>query len=89
MNKQLDWDHAKRICEKYPGCRISAGLDEDWFWTCGEIFDGEKYIKDEHPYVASIWATPVVKVQLPGKTLTLECSKNGDDPDMPKWWGKR
>ena len=88
MYKQLDWEHAKRICEKYPGCTISAGLDEDWDCTGGVIFDGKNYVTSDYVFVSSFWATPVVKVELPDKTLTIDCYMRGDDENMPKWWGK-
>lgn len=87
--RQLDQEHAKRICQKYPGCKIYAGLDEDWFWTSGEIFDGKNYTTSEYVFVASRWATPAVKIELPKGTLTIKCFMNGDNPDRPKWWGKR
>lgn len=86
--KQLDWNRAREICEEYRGHRVTAGLIEDWDWTCGEIFDGEKFQKDEYVYVSSRWATPGVLIDLGMEHHFIECSMEGDDPKMPKWWAE-
>lgn len=88
--KQLDWKHAREICEKYHGHKVSAGLSEDWFCTGGTIYDGEKYVDeaDTYVYVASMWATPVVVVEFDEGDLKIPCWMEGCDSDMPNWWAK-
>ena len=85
--RQLDWNKAREICEQNRGHKVDAGLDEDWFWTGGEIFDGENYISgDFPPYVASTWATPVLRVETDMGWMTIPCFMEGGNSEMPDWW---
>lgn len=83
--RQLDWKRAKKICEKYSECEVSAGLAEDWWWTGDVIFENGKRVKND-AYVASSWATPVVSVELEEGRLEIPCWIDGDNAEMPEWW---
>lgn len=83
---QLDWEEARRICEENNGYIVDAGLEEDWRWTSGTIFDGEKYVENDDVFVASTWKTPIVRVHKGDEWEKIPCFKEGSDPDMPGWW---
>lgn len=85
--RQLDWQKAAELCEEYKGHRVYAGLIEDWMYTSGEIFDGEKRVKNESVFVSSYWATPVIMVDGDdGFGTYVICWTEGDDCEMPDWW---
>lgn len=89
MSKYFDWNKAKHICEKHKGLRILAGMNEDWFWTADEIFDGEKRVNGR-PWLSSDWATPVCRVlNEDGSTLVIPCFQTDEKIEMPKWWVER
>ena len=71
--KEFDWDKAKKICEEHRGCRVEAGIYEDWDWTSAEIFDGDK-LTGKSPWERSTWATPVCIVVIP-------CFKTNEETD--------
>ena len=60
--KVFDRDKAARIiAEKKPEYAI-AGLEGDWHWTSGTIYENDKPVYDESTFLASIWATPVLEI---------------------------
>lgn len=65
----FDWENAARIIKERGAKNASAGLDDDWEWTGGEILrDGKPVPEDEtHVYLASTWATPELEVA--GETI--------------------
>ena len=82
--KVFDWNKAARLIKK-TGCKhAEAGLSEDWEWTGGTIFDDGAPVMDEYTYLASIWATPVIRID----DEDVECwkleSKTAWDADT-KW----
>ena len=77
--KEFDWEKAKKICEEHRGCHVEAGMDEDWYWTSAEIFDGEKFTGG-YPWEVSDWATPVCRVvRDDGSMVTIPCFKVADE----------
>lgn len=91
--RYFDWDKAKTICEQHKGREIAAGMDEDWFLTADEIFDGKIRIAGE-PVTYSYWATPVCRIYNDdGSHLTIPCFYTDYDCDteipMPEWWVER
>lgn len=60
--KVFDWDKAARIIRERKGETASAGLIEDWTWTSGVIWEDGKPVRDDYTYLASFWATPVLKI---------------------------
>lgn len=85
--KVLDWDKAAEICAATKDI-VWAGLAEDWTYTSGLIWDGEKQVRD-YVFVVSDWATPVLVVgDYDGDAI--ECFKAADDgssSEYPEWWG--
>ena len=81
MTKVFDWDKAARILRDRGAKEASAGLEEDWFWTGGEILrKGKPLARDAtYTYLASCWATPVLRV---GRD-TMECWVWGSK--APEW----
>lgn len=87
-SKVLDWERAADVCaaSKEP---VWAGLAEDWGYTSGMIWDGEKQVRD-YVYVFSTWATPVLVIGDEDGD-GIECFKaatDSDSSDYPEWWGE-
>ena len=60
--KIFDWNKAARILRERNAKDASAGLREDWEWTCDEILRDGKIVNTEDPYLASTWATPSLEI---------------------------
>ena len=60
VGKVFDWDKAASIIKERKAERAMAGLAEDWFWTADVIYEDYKPFLDAGPYLASLWATPVI-----------------------------
>ncbi len=64
-NKQMvfDWDKAAEIISKRlahdPDLKAEAGLEGDWDYTGGTIFEAGKPA-DDYTYLSSNWATPTL-----------------------------
>ena len=56
----FDWDEAARRIKASGVKSASAGLESDWEYTGGSIFEDGKPIPgaDTYVYLASLWATP-------------------------------
>jgi hypothetical protein len=67
--KVFDWEKAARLIVERKPKVASAGLQDDWEWTGGTIFeDGKPVPKEEtHTYLASTWATP--ELELDGEIM--------------------
>lgn len=69
--KALDWDTvAKIIKEKYkehPDLVVEAGLQTDWAYTGGVIFENGKPTNDNYTYLSSNWATPSIVLNYDGE----------------------
>lgn len=54
----FDWNKAaERISEVRPGC-ASAGLQDDWEWTGGDIYTADGIPDNSYTYLCSTWAIP-------------------------------
>lgn len=62
--KAFDWDKAATIIKenykKYPNLTAEAGLQGDWQYTGGVIFEKGKHINDNYTYLSSNWAIPTL-----------------------------
>lgn len=62
--KAFDWDKAAKIIkEKYkefPNLIAEAGLQGDWEYTGGVIFENGEPTNDNYTYLSSNWATPTL-----------------------------
>ena len=56
----FDWERAASLIRKRKPRIAEAGLDEDWSCTSGAIWEDGKPIRDENCYLKSVWATPVL-----------------------------
>lgn len=64
----LDLKALKRFIKERKPVEVSAGILNDWFWTGATVFKNGKWVKDNHAYTSSNWATPGFKASM----------KNGD-----------
>ena len=58
----FDWDKAARRIKESQCCSAGAGLAGDWDYTGGEIYRDGAPVLDDYTYLASIWATPEIKI---------------------------
>lgn len=82
-SKVFDWNKAATIIKKEQPISASAGLDMDWEWTGGEIWNGKIVPEREtYTYLASTWATP--KLEYDG--IVIDCYIM--EEDVPEEWSK-
>lgn len=62
--KAFDWNKAAKIIKQYlvnyPDLIAEAGLQGDWDYTGGIIFENGKPTNDYYTYLASNWAKPTL-----------------------------
>ena len=58
----FDWDKAARIIKERKPAVAEAGLWGDFEYTCGDIYEDGKPVKDSYTYLASTWAEPMLIV---------------------------
>lgn len=58
----FDWHKAATLINEMKPEHVSAGLQSDWEWTGGPIYDNGKPLTQDETYVylASTWATPEI-----------------------------
>ena len=54
----FDWDKAAELIREYNPSYAAAGLQGDWEYTGGCIWDEAKPVFDNYTFLASTWATP-------------------------------
>lgn len=86
-NKMLvfDWDKAARLIKERNPTHASAGLSDDWEWTGGTIYANGKPVKNSYTHLASIWATPELKLD---DDKPIPCWKYADETEWnsgTKW----
>ena len=89
--KKFDWELAaviiKEYSSKYPDLVAEAGLQEDWEYTGGKIFEKGHPTNDYDTYLSSNWAIPTLILSSDGEELqevecwTLDSKYNADS----KW----
>lgn len=58
----FDWEKAaQRIREVQPSV-ARAGLESDWEWTGGTIYEDGKPITESYTFLSSNWATPELEL---------------------------
>lgn len=87
--KMFDFEKAAEIIKdrfsKHPDLVAEAGLQGDWAYTGGEIFENGKPTNESYTYLASNWAPPTLILSWDGREQEeLECSKEGDNSGA-KW----
>src|SRR4028119_263156 len=59
--KVFDWNKAANLIKEHNIQNAEAGLAEDFANTCGDILlDGEP-VSDDYAFLASTWATPILR----------------------------
>ena len=77
--KIFDWDKAAKLIKERKPEYASAGLDEDWEWTGGVIYENNEPVTDAYTYLSSTWATP--KLCIDGDFI--DCYKM--EHEVPGW----
>ena len=54
----FDWDKAAELIREYNSSYAAAGLQGDWEYTGGCIWNEGKPVFDDYTFLASTWATP-------------------------------
>lgn len=75
----FDWDKAARLIkERKPEC-VSAGLQSNWEYTGGIIYEDGKPVMNNYTYLSSTWAVP--ELNMDGDFV--ECFRMEDE--VPGW----
>lgn len=74
----FDWDKAAEIIKnrfkKHKDLVAEAGLERDWNYTGGEIFNDGKPTNEDYTYLSSNWATPTLILSWDGiEQEEIEC----------------
>lgn len=89
--RAFDWCKAAEIIkerfEQHPDLVAEAGLQGDWDYTGGIIFEGGKPTNEHYTYLASNWAAPTLILSWDGEEQEeIECSEiEGKYNDGSKW----
>lgn len=79
--KAFDWDKAAEIIKKeyetHKDLKAEAGLQGDWEYTGGCIFENGKPTKEDYTYLSSIWAIPTLILSWDGvEQNEIDCYTN-------------
>ena len=77
-HKAFDWDKAAEIIKEKlktnPNLTAEAGLEGDWNYTGGIIFENGQPTTENYTFLESNWATPTLIITLDnGKDESFEC----------------
>ena len=80
----FDWDQAAQIIkdefEKHPDLVAEAGLQGDWAYTGGTIFEHGQPTNSDYTYLASLWATPTLILSWDGaEQQEIQCFIREDE----------
>ena len=84
--RSFDWDRAAEIIRTRQPQRASAGLERDWDYTAGAIYEGGSPVPEEdtYTYLSSTWAVPTLHLEFSnGQNETIECWVSAKD--KPEW----
>jgi hypothetical protein len=81
--KAFDWDKAAAIIKHHlndhPDLTAEAGLQGDWAYTGGVIFENGKPVDDSYTYLSSNWASPTLIISWDGEEqVEIELSIEAD-----------
>lgn len=92
----FDWDKAAAIIKEafaeHGDLVAEAGLQGDWEYTGGVIFDGGKPVTDSYTYLASDWAKPTLILSWGGeeqKEIVCSVSVEKSRFDSGSKWDKQ
>lgn len=60
--KVFDWDKAAKLIRERKPKIAEAGLENDWAYTGGVIFEDGKPVTDSNTFLSSTWATPILEL---------------------------
>jgi hypothetical protein len=60
--RAFDWCKAARILKERQPAEADAGLLEDWGYTAGTIWLAGEPVTKSYTYLASLWATPALRI---------------------------
>lgn len=90
--KAFDWDKAAQLIKEklkeHPDLSAEAGLQGDWGYTGGVIFENGKPTNDNYTYLSSNWAAPTLILSWDGEEQEeVECSieRNERFDSYTKW----
>jgi len=79
---RFDWDKAASIIKEHldkPNLIGEAGLNGDWDYTGGIIFEDGKPTNEEYTYLQSNWATPTLMLSWDGSIdVEFDCYTTDD-----------
>lgn len=92
IQKAFDWDKAAVIIKEnltlHPNLKAEAGLQGDWTYTGGVIFEDGKPTNDDYTYLSSNWATPTLILSWDGEEqIEVDCQTDNDErfKEDSKW----
>ena len=88
--KAFDWDKAAEIIkehlQEHPDMKAEAGLQGDWNYTGGVIFEDGKPTNENYTYLSSNWAAPTLILEWDGsEQIEVECSTTERYNSDSKW----
>lgn len=77
--RAFDWDKAAQLIKDafklHPDVKAEAGLQKDWEYTGGVIFQDGEPVTDSYTYLASAWAQPTLILSWDGEEQQeIDCS---------------
>lgn len=89
--KKFDWNKAAEIIKKHlvehPDLVAEAGLQGDWNYTGGVIFENGKPTNEHYTYLSSNWAMPTLIIEWDGeKQVEVDCYTEEDKYDAHSKW---
>ena len=77
IHRAFDWDKAGQIIkekfETHKDLVAEAGLEGDWDYTGGKIFENGKPTNENYTYLRSNWAIPTLILSYDGESEEIEC----------------
>lgn len=83
----FDWIKAAQLIKDRKPKHVSAGLQGDWEWTGGTIFEGGKPVLDDCTYLSSNHAAPEIDLdgdRFPCYVMQSEQPGYGSDTKWPQ-----
>lgn len=83
----FDWNKAAHLIKERNAKYANAGLEGDWEWTGGNIWDVSKggIVEDDYTYLSSTWATPEIEIDGETEDCYLMQSQTENWDSETKW----
>ena len=83
LGRVFDWRKAARLIKEHKPTRASAGLQSDWEWTGGTIYENGKPDIESYTYLGSTWAIP--ELEMDGHVQECFIDLDKDEPNPENW----